>query len=151
MVGSYSSEKQTLANLAADQALTRRSSVPTLKSGDLPAELSIQIPSGRTRAMVLRGERGGSSPVVPRPGRKQERRRGPEGERGKGGRGRGRSLLQYALEQDEISAHRRKPRKERGRGTGGKWGKSCCISLSNYRRRSLCEERRKRTKRLKKK
>jgi len=38
MVGSYSAETQTLANPAADRALTRRSSVSALIRGDLPAE-----------------------------------------------------------------------------------------------------------------
>ena len=42
-------------------------------------------------------------------------------------------------------------REKREEGTGRRWGKSCCISLSNYRRRRLCEERRKRIERLKKK
>jgi len=49
-----------------------------------------------------------------------------------------------------YGTHRRKPRKRRKRIREEKWGKSC-ISLSNYRRRCLCRERRKRTKPLKKK
>jgi len=38
MVGSYIAEKQTLANLAADRALARRSPVSALICGYLPAE-----------------------------------------------------------------------------------------------------------------
>jgi len=72
------------------------------------------------------------------------------GGEGGGRKGRGRSPLQYALEKDEISAHRRKPRKGSRRNREKKWGKSCRISLFNYRRRRLWK-RRKRTQRLKKK
>jgi len=46
----------------------------------------------------------------------------------KGGNGRGRSPLQYTLEQDEMSAHRRKPRKERGRNRK-KVGKELYFSI----------------------
>jgi len=68
---------------------------------------------------------GGRDGVVPRPERSGERKK----EKGKAGgrKGQGRSPLQYALEQDEMSTHRRKLRKEEKKGTGGKWGKSCCI------------------------
>jgi len=44
-------------------------------------------------------------------------------------KGRGRSPLQYALGQDEVSAHRRKPRGRREEGTGRKSGERAVVFL----------------------
>jgi len=72
-------------------------------------------------------------------GERKKEEGGREGERKRRRNGRGRSPLQYTLEQDKIGTHRRKRRKKGGKGTGRKWGKSCCIL--QYPPRRLCKRK----------
>jgi len=70
-------------------------------------------------------------------------------ERKKGGMGRGRSPLQYALEQDEMGAHQRRRRKK-GKKEPEESGERVVV-FSSIHHEDYVKERRKRTRRPKKK